>query len=123
MSGLFVASLKFRRTSLAFGLCLLAFLFAVEAKTAWYGPVVGLGSSVRAAKALPEVTPKVVERNVSAPDPAHLQFAFAVLPPAADARLTHVSARAGGAIVFHHLPLFIAAYFSPSSFFRPPPAL
>ncbi len=122
MSGSFAASLSFRRVPLAFGLCLLAFFFAVEAKTAWYGPVAGEGSNIRAAKALPVVTPKVVEHGVPTPDPAHPHLAFAALPAVAPVWVAGARAPLGGGIVRNHLPLVTAAYFSPYNFFRPPPA-
>jgi len=121
MSGSFAASLPYRRAPLAFGLCLLAFLFALEAKTAWYGPFAGFGSSVRAAKALPMATPEVVEHGVPAPDPAHLRLAFALLPPAAPAPPGRFLRRAFDAAVPIHLSAFLAGGLSPANFFRPPP--
>ncbi|MGO8934441.1 MAG: hypothetical protein ACLPLZ_03585 [Terracidiphilus sp.] len=123
MSGLFAASLFRRRTPLALGLCLLAFLFAIEAKTAWYGPAVGFGSCVRAAKAQPVATPKVVEHGVPAPDPAHPQASIAALPPIAVALSLYFSVPARNEVFLSHLSQFPAAGFSFSSLFRPPPAL
>lgn len=122
MSGSFAASLSFRRVPLAFGLCLLAFFFAVEAKTAWYGPVAGEGSNIRAAKALPVVTPEVVEHGVPTPDPAHPRLAFAALPAVAPTWHSGAREPLGGGIVRNHFPLVTAVYFSPSNFYRPPPA-
>lgn len=119
MSGSFAVSLSFRRAPLAFGLCLLAFLFAVEAKTAWYGPVVGIGGSVRAAKALPAAMPEVVEYGAPTPDRAHPKFA--ALPPVAAAWLMRAHLQAAGDVFPSRLPHFPIACFSPSSFFRPPP--
>jgi hypothetical protein len=107
---------------LALGLCLLAFLFAIEAKTAWYGPPVGFGSIVRAAKAQPVATPEVVEHGVAAPDPAHPHTLFAVLPLISVAlSLLCFSVQARSEILFTRLPQFPAAGFSFSSRFRPPP--
>jgi hypothetical protein len=123
MSGLFAASPFRRRTPLALGLCLLAFLFAIEAKTAWYGPAVGFGSSVRAAKAQPVATPKVVEHGVPAPDPAHPHVPFAALPPIAVALSLCFSVQARSAVLLGHISQFAAAGFSYSNLFRPPPAL
>jgi hypothetical protein len=123
MSGLFAASLFRRRTPLALGLCLLAFLFAIEAKTAWYGPVVGFGSSVRAAKAQPAATPKVVDHGVPAPDPAHPRASFAAQTPMADAQSSlSFSVQARSAVLLGHISQFAAAGFSFSSLFRPPPS-
>jgi hypothetical protein len=122
MSESFAASLRYRRASLAVALCLLAFLFAIEAKTAWYGPAVGIGSNVRAAKALPVATPKVVEHGVPAPDPAHPHAAFTLLPPTAVALSARLPVQAFGEILVTHLPYDLAPGFSYSSLFRPPPA-
>jgi hypothetical protein len=123
MSGLFAASLLRRRTPLALGLCLLAFLFAIEAKTAWYGPAVGLGSSVRAAKAQPAATPRVVEHGAPAPDPVHPHAFFAALPPIAVALSSLCfSLQAQSEVPLSHFSQFAAAGFSFSGLFRPPPA-
>lgn len=123
MSGLSAASLSVRRTSLALGLCLLAFLFAVEAKTARYGPVVGPGSDVRAAKALPADSPKLVEQGVTAPDPAHPQITFASLVAITAACLLGTLVPATSDLFSNRPRVFSAAYFSPPAFVRPPPSL
>ena len=122
MSGLSAASLSTRRTPFALGLCLLAFLFAVEAKTAWYGPVTGPGDPVRAEKALPADAPKVDELGVPAPSFTHPQIAFAALVAIADALLPGTLASAIDEALHSRPPVFSAAYFSPPNFFRPPPA-
>jgi hypothetical protein len=122
MSGSFAASLSFRRAPIAFGLCLLAFLFAVEAKTVWYGSTDGTGSNVCAEKARPAATPEVVGHGVPTPDPAHPYMAFAAVPASTIAWLSRTRIPAGGKILHDHLPFFPAAYFSPSIFSRPPPA-
>jgi len=123
MSGLFAASLFRRRTPLALGLCLLAFLFAIEAKTAWYGPAVGLGSSVRAAKAQPAATPRIVEHGAPAPDPAHPRASFAALRPIVEALSSlRFSLQARSEVLLSHFSQFAAAGFSFSGLFRPPPA-
>ena len=123
MSGLSAASLAFRRTPLALGLCLLTFLFAVEAKTARYGPVAGPGSAVRAAKALPADSPKLVEQGVSAPDPTHLRVGFAALAAITAARLLGTLVPATSDLFSNRPPDFLSAFFSPPAFVRPPPAL
>jgi hypothetical protein len=123
MAGNSAESMVFRRTVLAGLLCLLAFAFAVEAKTAWYGPATGFGSDVRAAKALPVNTPKAARHREPGHDPAPAAVLFAVLaafsaswPAVSDSRLLYHSARARS-------PLSIASCLIPSVFFRPPPVM
>lgn len=123
MSGLSAASLTLRRAPLVLGLCLLALLFAVEAKTAWYGPVVGLESPVSAAKALPANSPEVVEQGVPVPDPTHPQIAFATIATKIIVGSLKALVPANGEAFRNRAPVFSAAYFSPLIFFRPPPAL
>jgi hypothetical protein len=119
MSGKSAASPAPYRIALACGLCLLAVIFSLEAKTAWYGPAAGLGSDVRAAKALPADMVRVVEHGVPVPDPIHPGLAFAVLTAVLAIRLTDVPAF--GELVHHPPPVARAAFFSPFLFFRPPP--
>ena len=110
------------RAALAGCLCLLAFLFAVEAKTAWYGPVAGLGSNVRAAKAMPADTPRVIEHGIPVPDPIHPQVAFVLLPALA---LLWPSAKLPRRTEVSHARLrgFLLSIYSPHLSLRPPPAL
>jgi len=122
MSGSFATCSWLRRAPLALGLCLLAFLFAIEAKTAGYGPAVGVGSSVRAAKAQPVATPKVVEHGVLALDPAHPHAVFSLLRPTSVALSARFPVQSSGEILLTHFPYDLAPGFSYSSFFRPPPA-
>lgn len=102
-------------------LCVLAIAFALEAKTAWYGPAVGPGSSVvRFAKALPIDAPRVVRHGIPAPDPLHPQFpvAFVALLFALPILADSLPGRA------NTLPLGRVAaiqHLSPPVFFRPPP--
>jgi hypothetical protein len=123
MSGWFAASPSYRRAPLALGLCLLAFLFAIEAKTAWYGPAAGFGGSVRAAKAQPVASPEVVEHGVPKPDPAHPHVAFALLPQMAASTFAGVPLHGFGEILPSHHPHFLASGFSFANLFRPPPTL
>ena len=100
-------------------LCLLAVVFAFEAKTAWYGPSAGPWSAVRAAKALPADLPQIVSHGIPAPDPVHpaipfLIFAAFVLSAGSEFQLTRKAAHGPG-------PLAVAATFFPPHFFRPPP--
>jgi hypothetical protein len=121
MSGWFAASLSYRRAPLALGLCLLAFLFAIEAKTAWYGPSAGFGGTVRAAKAQPVASPEVVEHGVPKPDPTHPSAAFAFLSQTATPMLLGLSSRALGEVLPGRRPRPFNAGFSYSNLFRPPP--
>lgn len=121
MSGNSAASPAIYSIALACGLCLLAIVFALEAKTAWYGPAVGPGSAVRAAKALPADMPRVIEHGVPVPDPIHPNIPFAVLAAGVMEQSADVPARRE--IVRSHFPVSRSSYFSPPVFFRPPPAL
>jgi hypothetical protein len=105
----------------AFGLCLLAFLFAVEAKTAWFGPIIGPGSNVRAAKALPESSPRVVEHGFSLPIVAHPGVPYAALTCLVIASIFALNWSFIETTSLACRPLFSEFYFSPPSFFRPPP--
>ncbi|HEY1768157.1 MAG TPA: hypothetical protein VGG26_10895 [Terracidiphilus sp.] len=120
MSGKSPASTAPFRIALACGLCLLAVVFSLEAKTAWYGPALGAGSAVRAAKALPADMLRAVEHGVPVPDPIHPALAFAVLTAFLSIRLA--DAPVCGELVRNLPSVARAAFFSPFIFFRPPPA-
>jgi len=114
-------SRSLRRTALALGLCLLAFGFAMEAKLACYGPAVGSGRDIAAAKARPADLPEVVSHGVHAPDPSHSELLVVFV-----ATLTAPSMwKAVSLLVrnseYNHLSVSSAEYFSPSLFLRPPP--
>jgi hypothetical protein len=121
MSGLSAARFFFRRSVPAFCLCLLAFLFAVEAKTAWYGPDAGIGSNVSAAKALPAATPKLVQHSAPTIEPSHTQFLVASLLSMALARLAANPALRGRLDWHRPVPVVSPALSSPPHFLRPPP--
>jgi len=116
-----IASTSFWRKALTCALCLLAFTFAVEAKAAWYGPISGPGSDVRASKAMPTDAPRVIEHGVPVPDPIHPQIPFLLLAAlpilslAAEAPMGRESA--------HPRVKVSHAAFSSQVFFRPPPVL
>jgi len=114
-------SRTFRRTVLALGLCLLAFGFAMEAKLACYSPAGGPGSDIVAAKARRADLPEVVSRGGHAPDPVHSQILVVFLAALTAASLWKSDAPPGRNIVYSHLSVYSAAYFSPNLFFRPPP--
>ena len=117
------ASPAFCRKFLACWLCILALVFAFEAKTAWYGPADGVGSAVRAAKELPADLPQVVSHGIPAPDPVQPALPFFIFTAFAlrqfvgsDLRMTRRANRG----VFTAAP---ALFLSPQQFFRPPPIL
>lgn len=109
------------RTALVWSLCLLAALFAVEAKMAWYGPTSGVGSDVRASKAMPADAPELVEHGIPVPDPIHPHILFAVLSaPFVDApQVVPVSHE----WLKDRPREFAKVFLSSPIFFRPPPAL
>jgi len=117
------ASPALSRTILAFGLCLLAIVFAVEAKTAWFGPALGVGSDIQAAKALPADMPKVIEHGIPVPDPIHPQVPFALLTALVAEQLTGTATPTRNLAPAVDFAVSEAAYFSPAIFFRPPPSL
>jgi hypothetical protein len=118
----FFASPQMRRNTLALSMCLLAVLFALEAKTAWFGPPTGPGRDIQSQKARPADLPAVVSHGISTHPPA-------TLPPAL-VFLASVAAIAGTNtfvsridVDFNHLAVSAAPYLFPGLFFRPPPAL
>jgi hypothetical protein len=111
------------RTLFACGLCLLAVVFAVEAKTAWFGPAFGPGSDVRAAKALPADMPRIIAHGVPVPDPIHPQTPFADLAAHQACAQQRATRAVRDALVGVHLSPGGAAWFSPAVLFRPPPVL
>ena len=120
MSGWFAASLTFRRAALTVCLCLLTFLFAVEAKTAWYGPVAGPGSAVRAAKAMPANAPKAIKHGHPAPDTGN-SFIRPAVSSALIAMWLAGFPHFSSVQTFNRLSPDSTDSFSPSNFFRPPP--
>lgn len=116
-------SFRTRRGLLALGLCLLAALFALEAKIAWYGPAHGVGVDVSSQKALPADLPALVSHGGSSQLPETLLLASLLL--------MSIGAIAGNAkdfssridVDFPHIPVASAPCFAIALFFRPPPAL
>ena len=119
----FFASQQMRRNTLALGLCLLAVLFALEAKTAWYGPENGPSSDVQSQKALPADLPALVSHGISTLPPVTLPLALIFAASVAVIAWTNAHPLPGADVDFNHIPVSAAPYFSPSLFFRPPPAL
>ena len=112
-----------KRNTLAFALCLLAVLFAVEAKFAWYSPANNSVAGIQSEKARPADLPALVSQGF--PDRSSVS-----LPPTL-ALFVAVTAIAwpvafflpGLAFDLSCLPVCAATYFSPGLFFRPPPKL
>ena len=107
-----------RRVTFALGLCLLAFIFAVEAKTAWYGPANGPGVVVQAAKAWPADLPRVIDHGVPVSQSLPQMFSFAVLaalkPERSAPSLRTPRHESGAGSV-------LASHLAPPLYFRPPP--
>jgi hypothetical protein len=106
---------------MALGLCLLAFMFAVEAKTALYIPADGPGSVIRAAKALPAEMPVVVSHG--APESGFPHTSLPLLAVVAIFCVGTAGAVQQRALSVGQVRVSAAAYFSPVHFFRPPPSL
>ena len=115
------ASRTFWRTALALGLCLLAFGFAMEAKTAWYNAVGGSGTEIAAAKARPADLPELVVHGVPATDPVHPQVFFVFLAALTAASLWKPDVLPERRFVHSDVAVSSAAFFSSNLFFRPPP--
>lgn len=117
------ASRSIGRTVLTFGLCLLAFSFAMEAKLAWYGPQIGIGNDVSAAKALPEDVPDMDLYGFQMPDPVSSRlFCILILSLAASCCLI-TTAFQWEDTQNGHRAFPSSRYFSSNLFFRPPPIL
>jgi hypothetical protein len=112
-----------RRNTLALGLCLLAVLFALEAKTAWYGPKNGPSCDIQSQKACPADLRAVVSHGVSTLPPVTFPPALIFLASVAAIAWTDADFLPGVNVGFNHIPVSAAPYFSPGLFFRPPPAL
>jgi hypothetical protein len=107
----------------ALSMCLLAVLFALEAKTAWYGPASGPGRDIQSEKALPADLPAVVSHGLSTHLPAIFPLALLFVASIAAKAWTEANFLPGADIDFNHVPVSASPYFSPSLFFRPPPSL
>lgn len=119
----FPASPRIRHNTVALGLCLLAVLFALEAKAAWYGPTNGSSGVIQSQKARPADLPALVSHGVSKLPRATSPLALIFLAPLAAIARTDARFLPGVEVDFNHIPVSSAPYFSPGLFFRPPPAL
>jgi hypothetical protein len=117
------APMHTRRNILTLGLCLLAVLFALEAKTAWYGPINGPSGEIQSQKALPADLPAVVSHGVSTLPRVTFPLALIFLASVATIAWTDANFLPGVDVDFNHIPVSAAHYFFPALFFRPPPAL
>jgi len=113
----------FLRNLLASGLCLLALVFAFEAKTAWYGPAVGPATAISAAKAMPADWQNEVSHGIPVPDPVHPALPFLIFaaliiafPAGFDIGVASKSDRG-------RVPRGEVQRLSPHLFFRPPPII
>jgi hypothetical protein len=121
MPGRFVASLPIQRSMLVFVLCLLTFLFAIEAKLAWYSPARDIYGQVSAAKALRADAPALVAHGAPAPDQAHNHIAFSALALQIAFSLAAIETLRTR-LPFLARPSFIPPYLLSPIDFRPPPA-
>jgi hypothetical protein len=107
---------------LALSLCLLAALFALEAKTAWYGPAHGPGVDISSQKALPADVPLLAPQQQSHSQPPYtVPLAMLLLASIGAFVWKGTVILPGIDVDFKGVPVSSAAYFSPSLFFRPPP--
>lgn len=103
-------------------LCLLAALFAMEAKIAWFSPAGSPTAQISYAKARPAEHPKMLEQLLAAPElPAHEFSAAVPLLALALALVTVTSALAAGLLI-GPAKVSSAPAFSASLYFRPPPS-
>ena len=111
-----------RLTALGIIICLLAALFAVEAKIAWFSPAGSAGAQFSASKACPAEQPKMLPARLAWPEsPSHefsavlallVAFLLALLSPAGTMGLFPDRAKPAG-----------LSGFDAALFFRPPPIL
>ena len=111
-----------RLTALGIMLCVLAALFAVEAKIAWFSPAGSATAQISFDKARPAEPPKALPQRLNSPAPSSLDFTAAAYL-FASALLLAAAVR----IVVRPVPIRrqvpLADGLSASLFFRPPPVL
>jgi hypothetical protein len=111
-----------RLTALGIMLCLLAALFAVEAKIAWFSPAGSALAQISSAKARPAEPPKILPDRFASPTPPAYDFSGSAELVAL--ALVLLAATMFAARVTQPRPQVCASPgFSASLFFRPPPAL
>ena len=110
------------RVLLACSLCLLAFAFAMEAKTAWYGPALGSAREISAAKALPAADAAVVAERAHLASPVPPESILIWLAAFASILMAAAGASGTRSLASYPVPVSSRPHFSPLHFFRPPPA-
>ena len=122
MTQAFVTS-RFKRYALGIGLCLLATLFALEAKWAGYGSPSGLLVQIQSAKARPADGPVVIARDAPAHSSAPTLMALTLLAAIGETTLMCVALSRRLTPAFRSRSVSSAPFFSSALFLRPPPAL
>jgi hypothetical protein len=103
-------------------LCLLAALFAVEAKIAWYSPAGSAGAQISFAKARPAETPKMLPQRFVSPAPPARDFAGSTILLVLTL-LVGLATLGWNRVIPARSQVCACPEFTPSLFFRPPPAL
>jgi len=111
-----------RLTALGIMLCLLAALFAVEAKIAWFSPAGSAGAQISFAKARPAEPPKMLPQRFVSPALAPHE-AYGTLSMLALVLLLAVVTGLVSQVVHARTPVFSSPGFSSALFFRPPPSV
>jgi len=111
-----------KRNTLALGLCLLAALFALEAKTACYGPLNRSEKDLQGEKALPADLPALISSGVLSVLGAALPLAVTFVPPAPLIVRKSADFQSRMGVDCGRIPVSASPYFSSGLFFRPPPA-
>ena len=111
-----------RLTALGILLCLLAALFSLEAKIAWFNPAGSASAQISYDKASPAEPLKAFPQGFTAPAPPAHDVAGTTALIAAALFLT-VTAVFAVTPAPTRPPLSISPGFSSSLFYRPPPAL
>lgn len=115
------ASLRLRHTALAICLCLLAVVFAVEAKLAWYSPAGTHESEIRAAKAWPADTSEIIVQNAQAFQATCFLIPLGLLAVSSAAFKAPTNFSTIKSLVQPAQAVAAAPFFTPHFFFRPPP--
>jgi len=107
-----------RLTALGIVLSVLAALFAMEAKIAWFSPAGSATAQISSDKARPAEPPKALHHHFNAPTPQAVDFAGIATILTAILLLVHV-------VVLRRRPFNLSPSASPgfsaALFFRPPP--
>ncbi len=107
-----------RLTALGIMLCLLAALFAVEAKIAWFSPAGSATAQISYAKARPAESPKALSQRLTSPGLDFVGTATVLAAALLPAMTTMVVRRTP-----EHLQTGVSPGFRSSLFYRPPPVL